>query len=138
MSLDSTIWGPHYWFTLHTIAFHYPSKPNEVIKKKYYNFIQNIPLFIPNEKMGNDFIELLDKYPVSPYLDSKLSFIKWMHFIHNKINEKLYKPQISLQDSIKLYYDNYKVQHKQKKNNNKMYYIFVTIILALLIYFLYS
>ena len=34
--LDPTIWGPHYWFFLHTIAMTYPIRPNDVTKKKYY------------------------------------------------------------------------------------------------------
>ena len=44
---DPTIWGPHYWFFLHTISHTYPLYPNEVTKKKYYDLIQNMPLFIP-------------------------------------------------------------------------------------------
>ena len=50
--MDKNVWGPPYWFTLHTIAMTYPEFPNETIKKKYYDFIQNIPLFIPNRNMG--------------------------------------------------------------------------------------
>ena len=46
-NLDPNIWGPHYWFFLHTIAMSYPIHPNAVTKKKYYDFVQNIPLFIP-------------------------------------------------------------------------------------------
>ena len=34
MSLDSAIWGPHYWFFLHTIALSYPIRPNTPTKKK--------------------------------------------------------------------------------------------------------
>ena len=45
MALDPNIWGPHYWFVLHTIALSYPHTPNEVMRKKYYDFVQNIPLF---------------------------------------------------------------------------------------------
>ena len=54
MALDSNVWGPHYWFFLHTIALTYPHNPNEVVKKKYYDFIQNLHLFIPVEKIGNE------------------------------------------------------------------------------------
>ena len=85
MTLHPSVWGPHYWFTLHTIAIAYPQYPNEVTKKKYYDFIQNLPLFIPIENIGNTFSKMLDKYPVTPYLDSRDSFMKWVHFIHNKI-----------------------------------------------------
>ena len=49
MILDPKIWGPHYWFVLHTIALQYPLHPTKIIKKKYYDFIQNLPLFIPIE-----------------------------------------------------------------------------------------
>ena len=33
MALDPKIWGPHYWFVLHTIALNYPLHPNETSKK---------------------------------------------------------------------------------------------------------
>ena len=88
MVLDSNIWGPHYWFVLLTIAISYPKHPNDVTKKKYYELIHNFPLFIPVSSMGNHFSELLDKYPIAPYLDSRESFIKWVHFIHNKIKTR--------------------------------------------------
>ena len=106
--LDPKIWGPHYWFFLHTIAMTYPIHPNAVTKKKYYEFVQNIPLFIPVEIMAGEFSKLLDQYPVQPYLDSRESFIRWMWFIHNKINKKLEKPQISLNDFYVKYYEEYK------------------------------
>ena len=40
--LDPTIWGPHFWFFLHTIAMTYPIRPNDITRKKYYEFIMNI------------------------------------------------------------------------------------------------
>ena len=86
MVLDPKIWGPHYWFVLHTIALNYPLYPTSTIKKKYYDFIQNFSLFIPINNMANHFNKLLDQFPVTPYLDSRESFIKWMYFIHNQIN----------------------------------------------------
>ena len=39
MQLDPKIWGPKYWFVLHTIALTYPDTPNSVTKKKYYDLI---------------------------------------------------------------------------------------------------
>ena len=96
--LDPTVWGPHYWFFLHTIAMSYPIHPNAVTKKKYYDFVQNIPMFLPVEEIATHFSKLLNEYPIQPYLDNRESFIKWFWFIHNKINEKLEKPIISLKD----------------------------------------
>jgi hypothetical protein len=109
--LDPKIWGPHYWFFIHTVAMTYPVRPNAVTKKKYYEFIQNLPIFIPVENMSGEFSKLLDKYPVTPYLDNRESLIRWTHFIHNKINQKLEKPQISLSEFYVKYYEEYKSQN---------------------------
>jgi len=108
MTLDPKVWGPHYWFVLHTIALKYPLNPNTTVKKKYYDFIQNLPLFIPIDDFGNLFSSFLDKYPVTPYLDSRESFVKWMHFIHNKINIYLGVPTLTSTEAMTAYYEHYK------------------------------
>jgi len=142
LSLEPNIWGPHFWFFLHTLAITYPHHPNTVTKKKYYELVQNLPLFIPNETIGNNFSNLLDEYPVTAYLDSKDSFIKWMHFIHNKINEKLEKPKITLNDFYFNYYEEYKPKELKMKNyyrwKEKIIYTLVIISIALTIVYLYN
>jgi hypothetical protein len=107
---DPIIWGPHYWFVLMTLALSYPDNITAVTKRKYYDFITNLPVFIPNPKIANQFSHLLDKYPVSPYLDRKESFIKWVHFIHNKINGLLGKDEISYSEAINRYFAQYQPQ----------------------------
>ena len=57
--------------------------------------------------MGNAFSELLDLYPVTPYLDSRESLIKWMYFIHNKINVKLNLPEKTMAESLQEYHKLY-------------------------------
>jgi len=99
MGLNHNVWLPKLKFTLQTIAITYPSKPNDVSKRKYYDLIQNLPVFFPLEPMGKNFLDLLDKYPVTPYLSSRMSFMKWVHFIHNKINIYLGKPEITYYES---------------------------------------
>lgn len=142
MALDSKVWGTHYWFFLHTVSLGYPQYPNAVTKKKYYEFVNNIPLFIPVESMSSDFSKLLDKYPITPYLDSKESFVRWMHFIHNKINEKLEKPKISLYEFYASYYENYKPTDLKQlefyKWREKFIYIGVVLGFVGLIYYLYK
>lgn len=139
--LNAKVWGPHYWFVLMTIAVSYPIKPNEITKKKYYEFIVNLPLFIPNEKIGNKFAKLLDKYPVTPYLDSREMFTRWVHFIHNRINIILGKKNVSLGDAMKEYHDQYKEDKEVKDHVHKWKRIYVyalTVIFLLgLCYFMY-
>lgn len=135
MALDANIWGPHYWFVLQTIAITYPTHPNDVVKKKYYDFIQNLPLFIPDPKMGDELSTYLDKFPVTPYLDSRMSFMKWIHFLHNKINMKLGKEILEFDDAIKLYYDLYKPKNEisYKIFREKHKFLFgVTVLLSII------
>ena len=142
MALDPKVWGPHYWFMLHTIAMSYPNYPNSVTKKKYYEFIQNLPMFLPIESIATDFSKLLDVYPVTPYLDSKDAFIRWMHFIHNKINEKLEKPKISLNQFYIDYYEAYKPKDLKTREyirmRGKIIYCVVLILILGLSYYLYN
>jgi len=140
--LDPKVWGPHYWFFLHTLAMTYPNHPNAVTKKKYYEFIQNLPLFLPVEQISGEFSKLIDKYPITPYLDNRDSFVRWMHFIHNKINEKLEKPQISLNEFFIKYYDEYKSQDEKLSQyyniREKVIYLGIILGISGAIYYLYD
>jgi len=138
--LDPAIWGPHYWFFLHTVAMSYPHFPNAVTKKKFYEFIQNLPLFIPIEEISGKFSRLLDQYPVTPYLDSRDTLIRWTHFIHNKINESLEKPKMSLETFYAEYYEKYKPRLQKQAEyyrwREKVVYLGVVIGLGSLAYYL--
>jgi len=140
--LDPKVWGPHYWFFLHTLAMTYPHHPNTLTKKKYYEFIQNLPLFLPVEEISGEFSKLIDKYPITPYLDNRDSFVRWMHFIHNKINEKLEKPKISLSEFFIKYYDEYKSNDEKfteyYKIREKVIYFGIIFGITGVIYYLYD
>ena len=141
MTFDPEVWGPKYWFVLHTIAMTYPKNPNDVVKKKYYNFFINLPLFLPVQTIGNTFSNLLDKYPVTPYLDSRESLIKWVHFIHNKINEMLGKKTITLEEAMTEYYKHYKpkeiIDFEIKKSKQKIIYAILFILCIISLIYLY-
>ena len=107
-TLDPRVWGPHYWFVLHTIAQSYPLRANEVTRKKYYSFIQDLPLFLPVPGIGNNFAKLLDRYPVAPYLDSRRAFTRWMHFVHNKVRLSTGAPAVEQEAAAAAYADAYR------------------------------
>lgn len=140
--LDPNVWGPHFWFFLHTLAMSYPNHPSSVTKKKFYELIMNLPVFLPVESIASDFSKLLDEFPITAYLDNKESLIKWMHFVHNKINEKLEKPKISLNDFYLRYYEEYKPKDIKFKEyhrfKEKLIYTLVIMGATGLIVYLYN
>ena len=124
MGLNPKIWLPHFQFVLQTMSILYPQYPNETAKKKYYSFIHNIGLFIPESPLGNHFLTLLDAFPVTPYLSSRLSFMKWVHFMNNKLLVKLELPEVDFYDSLENYYNAYKPKellNKEKYKRRKQY-----------------
>jgi len=138
MGLNHNVWLPKLKFTLQTIAVMYPQKPNTVTKKKYYEFIQNLPIFIPIAPIGKNFIKLLDEFPVTPYLDKRKDFIKWVHFIFNKINKQLNEPKEDLYESLEKYYEEYKPKEIKEKENILMKHKYLSFGLSLiLIYSIY-
>ncbi len=142
MTLDPAVWGPHYWFVLHTIALSYPVKPNETMRKKYYDFYQNLPMFIPIEEMGNNLSKFLDKYPVTPYLESRQSLVRWTHFIHNKINKALGKETMTLEETMTAYYEHYKPKEvknmEDRRRREKLVLIGSIVIVIALAGYLYT
>jgi len=142
MKFSPSVWGPHYWFFLHTVSESYPLYPNQVTKRKYYDLIQNFPLFIPNEEIGNKFSRLLDKYPVTPYLDNRESFVRWVFFIHNKINNVIGKEEISLPVALDKYKDQYMSTAQQISSSYKikkhLLFLFLIMVCVFLIYINYK
>lgn len=133
------IWGPHYWFFIHTTALTYPNNPSDSIKKKYYELIINMPMFIPDHQTSLEFEQLLNDFPVMPYLDNTNSFVKWTVLIHNEINKKLKKQNVM---SLERFYTNYYDMYLITQNDNNYYawkqkaiYITVMCILLGLIYY---
>jgi hypothetical protein len=86
--------------------------------------------------------KLIEEYPITPYLDNKESLIRWMHFIHNKINAKLEKPAITLGKFYENYYDAYKPTNMKMleyyKLRQKIIYITVICFIIGTIYYLYD
>jgi hypothetical protein len=99
-------------------------------------------MFIPIENMASYFSQLLDQYPVSPYLDSRDAFIRWMHFIHNKINQRLEKPSISLSKFYEYYYEQYKPNDLKMREyyrmKSKVIYVVLLIVFIGVICYLYD
>ena len=142
MVLDPYIWSKHYWFFLQTIALNYPKNPNEFIKKKYYDFYMNLPVFFPNDTIGNKFSNLLDKYPLTPYLDSQTSLIKWTIFIQNEIDLSIGLPERSYEEIINRYYDEYRpkeqINYKNKITKDRIISFVLILFLIITSYYFYN
>ena len=121
--LDPDVWGPHYWFFMHSVASTYPDFPSSTTKRKYYDLVMNMPLFIPVPAMGADFAALLDQFPVSPYLVNRQSFMRWTNSIHNHYNLLRGKEPVPFFQSVLLHRNHYAPQPAVRAHLDKKYMI---------------
>lgn len=130
-TMDPTIWGPHYWFMMHTVAFHYPNHPTAIQKKIHYRWIHHLPELIPNKSIGSMFSDLLVQHPISPYLDNREDLIKWTHHIHNVVNQKIGKPTLTLQEHYDEFQQYLESPHEKRKRLWKeRFYVFFFILIV--------
>jgi hypothetical protein len=112
--MNQNIWGPHLWFSLHTISFNYPLKPNFEDKQYYKDFFTNLQHVIPCSVCKKNYIRHLKEHPINNYLDNRSTLVYWVIDMHNMVNGEIGKKILSYDVVIKKYEEVYK-----KKNNIK-------------------
>ena len=106
-NLSPDVWLRPFWFFLYSVAHTYPEHPNAVTRRKYYDFVQNLPLYCPDSGIQAKFIRLLDAFPVTPYLQNTDSFTYWVHFVNNKMDYELGLEEHTYLDHLDNYYNEY-------------------------------
>ena len=96
--MDPNIWGPYFWFTLHTITLSYPDKPTYENKRQYNDFFIGLQNVIPCPKCREHYKNHLSNYPISTALDSKEHLVIWLFNMHNIVNESLGKKKMEFSD----------------------------------------
>ena len=89
--MDSKIWGPYFWFTLHSISLSYPDKPTYEIRRQFHDFFINFQNVLPCKKCQDHYRQHLIKNPIAVSLDSKKSLVLWVFNMHNQVNISLGK-----------------------------------------------
>ena len=103
--MDTTIWGPPFWFTLHTISLNYPDNPTYTVRQHHLLFFESLKSILPCSICRNHYKEFLKNHPLSPYLDNNKSLTRWVLDLHNNVN-KLNNKKIWTMKEMKNYYEN--------------------------------
>ena len=117
--MDSTVWGPHLWFYLHTISFNYPEKPLQEEKNNYYNFFYSLTKTLPCIFCRNHYTEFFNQNPIRPHLDTTKNLILWVLKCHNNVNKLHNKPEWTF-EQLDAYYKKKYIEEpiEQYTNNN--------------------
>ena len=105
------VWGPAFWFSLHNGALRYPKQASPIWKERMKHFIMGIPVMVPCEKCADHATaHLEDNWSnMDNIVSGRDNLFKFFWEFHNFVNQRLGKPQMSLEDAYKLYGGNIKV-----------------------------
>jgi hypothetical protein len=99
----TNIWGPLYWYVIHTTALNYPNNPSDFHKTAYKNFFESFANVLPCKKCREHYQTHISRYPISPFLDNNQLLNKWVIDLHNMVNQSLGKPLYTYQQVYQIY-----------------------------------
>lgn len=146
--MNQNIWGPHLWFSLHTISFMYPNNPKIEDKNNYKNFFTSLQHVIPCSVCKKNYIRHLIEHPIDNNLENRTKLVHWVIDIHNMVNAETGKKILSYDLVMKKYSDAYNkiiklenddslcvndcLEENKKKQNDKknIFFKFIQYLLA--------
>jgi hypothetical protein len=105
--MNPSVWGPPFWFVMHTVSLNYPLKPSFAEQRTHYDFFYNVRDILPCEMCRQHYRTLLKQYPLQPFLDNRDSLVAWVVLIHNQVNARLGKPGMTTEAFLQDYHLTY-------------------------------
>lgn len=105
------IFGPPFWFTLHSGAIGYPVNASPIFKQKMRNFIIGIPVMLPCKNCQEHATAYIEKNfdKLDEIVSGRDSLFKFFVDFHNAVNIRHDKPEMSYEDAYKLYQGKVKI-----------------------------
>jgi FAD-linked sulfhydryl oxidase len=101
--MDPKIWGPNFWFALHTITFNYSVNPDEEEKERIRNFFNSLEYILPCKLCRVNYSHHIRQNPIENQLNSRKDLVFWLIDIHNMVNVQNNKPKLSYEQVISIY-----------------------------------
>jgi len=105
--MDPNIWGPKFWFSLHSITFTYPFYPDEKDKERYKTFFNLLEFVLPCVICRVNYNKNINSYPIDVHLKNRNTLAKWLIDIHNMVNVENGKPVLTYDEVMGIYEKSY-------------------------------
>jgi hypothetical protein len=123
MHIPPTKWGPHFWTTLHIACLACADY------KSLVEFVEGYVYIIPCLSCRQHFEKVLEENPVPEAGD----YFKWSVDVHNIVNVRLGKPEISYENALANLVANDQLQVKPEFDFKILIIILLVIIISVLI-----
>jgi len=106
--MNPDIWGPKFWFSLHSVTFDYPLNPDISEKIRIKDFFNSLEYILPCRICRVNYSKHIREIPIENNLDSRKKLVYWLIDIHNSVNAINGKPLLGYDEVIKIYERIYK------------------------------
>jgi hypothetical protein len=131
--MNPEIWGPCAWKVLHILAIGYPKDPTYEDRASYKNFYENFWKVIPCYACKQNYKRHLKEVNIEAYLDNNLKLFEWTVILHNIVNKELKKPEVKLEDAIRIYRNKLN-KDKININNDIYFWIIIVFLIGVIVY----
>lgn len=102
---DPKVWGPAFWFSLHNGSVKYPIKASPLWAERMKGFILGIPVMLPCEKCADHAMAHIESNydKLDEIVSGRDKLFKFFVDMHNYVNRRYKKPEMSVEDAYKLY-----------------------------------
>tara|TARA_B110000977_G_C10777480_1_gene377210 strand:+ start:172 stop:549 length:378 start_codon:yes stop_codon:yes gene_type:complete len=114
------------------ITLNYPNKPTKKERDKHFFMVRNFIDTLPCPTCRNEINNIINDNNLRNSLGSKEKFMKYFWNIHNKVNKRLNKPQLSLKKFKKLYSSQTSFSVFKLIKSNKLKNIVIVILLLII------
>jgi len=104
--MDPKIWGKHMWASIHFIALGYPQSPSEKEKSDFKHFFENLHKILPCNACSKHLESTIkNELPLhANNLENNNELFKWTVQLHNIVNKRLNKENMSFKEAENIYY----------------------------------
>ena len=131
-------WGPIYWNYLHMVSLKYPDNPSMKDIKTHLDLVKNFMNTLPCSKCRQDIRNFININDLQKNLKNKETFSKYIWELHNKVNRKISKREISFKEFTNLYSLKYSSNLFNVIRYNKIMRVVIIILLLVISYLIYK
>jgi hypothetical protein len=104
-AFDPKVWGPPFWFILHTSAAYYPVNPSPYVREKMKERIMAIPYEIPCELCRNHAVSFVEskKNTLEQIVSNRHDLFQFYVDFHNNVNKRHGKKEYTYDEAYKMY-----------------------------------
>ena len=119
--MQSSVFGPLIWHTLHITSFNYPVNPTDDDKKNYTNFLMSFEYTLPCVYCRVNFQKNIKHAGFSPaVMKNRDSFSRFIYKLHNCVNDMLDKKIKIPYEEVRDRYEHFRARCNEQEKKSEI------------------